>query len=260
LLDFPYGPRLSRDGSEVLFTDQSGQSGNGYSIYVRKTDGSLPVRIASGGFGTDLSPDGKWALVVLPGDPGARIRIVPTGPGQARALHWDGFQPAWGHWTPDGHHILMRASQGDHGSGVYLTDSDGSAPKFLGPRGEWPGIAPDGDTYIPLVDGKSVLKSISQDTIKAIPQVTDLDQEEFASAWASDAQHVFCQLATATGVDIYKLDLTDGRRQLWQTIKPKDQIGLTPMNAPVAITPDGRWMAFTYTVQLTQLYRSDTLK
>ncbi len=260
LLDFPYGPRLSRDGSEVLFTDQSGQSGNGYSIYVRKTDGSLPVRIASGGFGTDLSPDGKWALVVLPGDPGARIRIVPTGPGQARALHWDGFQPAWGHWTPDGHHILMRASQGDHGSGVYLTDSDGSAPKFLGPRGEWPGIAPDGDTYIPLVDGKSVLKSISQDTIKAIPQVNDLDQEEFASAWASDAQHVFCQLATATGVDIYKLDLTDGRRQLWQTIKPKDQIGLTPMNAPVAISPDGRWMAFTYTVQLTQLYRSDTLK
>lgn len=33
-LDNPYGPRLSHDGSEVLFTDQSEIAGNTYSVYV----------------------------------------------------------------------------------------------------------------------------------------------------------------------------------------------------------------------------------
>jgi hypothetical protein len=31
-----------------------------------------------------------------------------------------------------------------------------------------------------------------------------------------------------------------------QTIKPKDQMGLRPMFNPVAITPDGKWMACTF--------------
>jgi hypothetical protein len=32
------------------------------------------------------------------------------------------------------------------------------------------------------------------------------------------------------------------------------------MVTPVSMTPDGRWIAFTYKTQLGQLYRSDTLK
>jgi hypothetical protein len=43
-------------------------------------------------------------------------------------------------------------------------------------------------------------------------------------------------------------------------IKPKDQVGLNPLSAPIAITPDGRWMAYHYGTQLGQLYRSDNLK
>jgi Tol biopolymer transport system component len=65
-LDNAYGPRISHDGSEILFTDQSGQAGHDYSVYVRKTDGSPAIRIGSGGFGTDLSADGKSAIIVLP--------------------------------------------------------------------------------------------------------------------------------------------------------------------------------------------------
>ena len=106
-LDHPYGPRFSWDGSEVLFTDLSEHAGSGYSVYVRKTDRSPAVRIAEGGFATDLTPDGKWALVLLPGDPAARLQIVPVGPGQTRAFHWKGSQPLWAWWFPDGQQILL---------------------------------------------------------------------------------------------------------------------------------------------------------
>ena len=102
-LSYSWGPQLSGDGSEVLFTDLSEESGNNYSVYVRKTDGSPAVRLGGGGYASDITLDGKWALVVLPDDPAARLQIVPVGPGQAHVLHWDGIQPRWAEWFPDGH-------------------------------------------------------------------------------------------------------------------------------------------------------------
>lgn len=88
----------------------------------------------------------------------------------------------------------------------------------------------------------------------------DSREEQFPIAWAGDAQHIFTQELNATSATIYKVDLGTGRSELWQTIKPKDQVGLRQMNNAVAITPDGRWMAYQYGTQIGQLYVSDTLK
>jgi hypothetical protein len=256
-LSYSYGPRLSRDGSEVLFTDLSEESGNDYSVYVRKSDGSPAIRLTGGGYGTDISPDGKWAIVLLPDDPAHRLQIVPVGPGQARALQWDGMKPRWAQWFPDGHRILLIASQSGEQS-VYLTDVDGSTPKRLSP-GDAPyaAVAPDGQSFISTVDREAfVIRSLSDGSSKPIPGIQDGEQP---IGWA-DSKHVFVQPPTATGQNIYKLDIESGRRELWQAITPKDATGLRPMNVPIAITPDGRWMAFGWRTQLGQLYSSDTLK
>ena len=256
-LSYSWGPRLSKDGSEVLFTDLSEQSGNDYSVYVRKSDGSPAVRIAGGGYASDISPDGKWALVQLPDDPAKRIQIVPVGPGQARALHWDGMQPRWAEWLPDGKHILMVASQSGQAEAVYLTDINGSTPKQLSPGNiSWGAVAPDGQSFIIEQNGSVAVHSISEGTSKPIPGIL---VTEGPVGWA-DSKHVFVQTVIASGLDIYKVDIESGRRELWQTITPKDAVGLRPMNVPIGITADGRWMAFGYRTQLGQLYRSDTLK
>jgi hypothetical protein len=70
----------------------------------------------------------------------------------------------------------------------------------------------------------------------------------------------FVQATTAAGLNIYRLEVDSGKRELWQTITPKDATGLRPMNVRTAITPEERWMAFVCRTQLGQLYRSDTLK
>ncbi|HKS75818.1 MAG TPA: protein kinase [Terriglobales bacterium] len=259
-LDFSYGPRISEDGSLILFTDESGNSGNGYSVYVRKTDGSPATRIGTGGFGTDITPDGKWALIVMPGDPAARVQIVPVGAGQPRVLHWDGFQPAWAHFYSDDQHIIMRGNESAHGPGVYIADTSGSPPKFLVDAKDWPWIAPDGKSYIAVVNGKPTVKTLGQEGGKEIPISDKIGKDELAFAWAPDSQHIFIFGEVQGGIQIYRVDLQAGTPELWQTIKPKEQIGLVPMNAPPAITPDGRWMVFTYTAVRSQLYRSDTLK
>lgn len=256
-LSYSWGPRLSRDGSEMLFTDLSEESGNDYSVYVRKNDGSPAVRLTGGGYATDITPDGKWAMVILPDDPAARLQIVPVGPGQARVLHWDGIQPRWAEWFPDGHRILLLASQSGQAEAVYLTDVDGSTPKQLSPGAPpWGAVAPDEQSFIVNQNGGFVLRSMSDGNSKPIPGI---QAEEFPIGWA-DSKHVFVQATISTGLRIYKVDVESGRRELWQTITPKDATGLRPMNTPTTITPDGRWMAFGCRTQLGQLYRSDTLK
>jgi hypothetical protein len=249
---------LSHDGSEVLFTDQSGQGGHDYSVYVRKSDGSPAVRIGGGGFGTDLSADGQWALVSLPGDPAGRVQIVPVGPGQARVFHWDGIEPLWADWFPDGQHILLRASQSGQARGLYITDVNGSAPKLMSPESTYlEGVSPDGHSLMVLHNGAWVIQSAEENSTKP---VSGMQPGEFPIAWASDSKHVFTRIVSATGLTVYKVDLDSGRRELWQVVEPKDQVGLRPMVSPMAITSDGRWIAFAYSTQLGQLYRSDTLK
>jgi eukaryotic-like serine/threonine-protein kinase len=257
-LSYSWGPRISQDGTEILFTDLSEQSGNNYSVYVRKSDGSPAVRVAGGGYGTDISPDGKWALVLLPDDPAARVQLVPVGAGQARMLHWDGLQPRWAQWLPDGQHILLSASNSSQMEATYLTDVNGSTPKQLQTgRVPWSSVAPGSSSFVTFLNGAWVVRSISDNNSKA---VAGIQVGEIPIAWASDPRHLFVQATTASGLSIYKVDVESGQRELWRTVTPKEQVGLRPMNIPTAITPDGRWMAFTYRTQLGQLYSSENLK
>ena len=263
-LDNAYGPRISHDGSEILFTDQSGQGGHDYSVYVRKTDGSPAVRIGSGGFGTDISADGKSAIIMLPGDPTGNIQIVPVGPGQAQTLHWDGVLPLWAYWHPNGQQIVVAATKTNGDGAVFLVDRKGSAPKDLSAdRSLGPGLAvglgasPDGHSLIAGRRGAWNVFSLETPVSKPVP---GLEPTERPSAWAGDSQHIFTQTINPTGVTLSKVDLSSGKHEVWQVLKPKDQLGLRPMIFPVGITPDGRWMTFAYGNQLGQLYRSDNLK
>ena len=90
--------------------------------------------------------------------------------------------------------------------------------------------------------------------------IAGIQPGEGPTAWASDSQHVFVQASSATGINIYKVDVDSGKRELWQAIVPKEQRGLRPLTWSAAITPDGRWIAFNYRTTTGQLYRSDTMK
>lgn len=258
-LDFAYNPRISRDGSEVLFTDQTGQSGVQYSVYVRNRDGSPAVRIGENGFGADITPDGKFALLVKADDPQMRLQIVPVGTGEKKVLHWDGIQPIWAEWFPDGEHILLYASDPPGTpAGMYITDTKGATPKLILQRAFGrAGVSPDGAWVACEQDGKRFIQSTTSGESKQLPQ---LSPGQRPIAWGSDRDHIFVQKNESYGVNLARVDLKTGKQEPWQTIKAKDQVGLRPMGNPVAITPDGKWMVYAYTNELDQLYVSDGLK
>jgi tRNA A-37 threonylcarbamoyl transferase component Bud32 len=257
-LDNPYNPRLSRDGTVMMFTDQSALGGNEYSVYARKTDGSPAAKIGGGEFGADLSQDGKWALLLRQDDPGGRIQAVPVGPGQPIVLHWDGIQPNWGAWFPDGNHILFAATEKGVGDGTYMTDRSGAKPKLITKDSFfWPVVSADGRSIIVLHNDKPALLTIGEGTPKPIPE---LKPDELISAWTSDPKVVFVERRTEAGREIDKMNLDTGKRELWQVYKVKDPVGLTPASVPASVTPDGSKMVFGYRKAFSTLYRSDTLK
>jgi Tol biopolymer transport system component len=258
-LDFAYNPRLSADGSQILFTDQTGQSGSQYNVYVRKRDGSPAVRIGENGFGSDITADGKLALMVKADDPQMRVQIVPVGPGEKSVLHWDGVQPIWAQWFHDGEHILLVASSPPgHPVAVYVTDRKGTQPKLIteGAFGR-AGASPDGAWIVYLRGGKTLLQRITGGEPKELPNIP---ATQVPIAWGTDEEHVFIQENHQNEIRIARLDLKTGKIEPWQVIRPRDQIGLRANNNPVAITPDGKSMAYAYGNELDQLYVSDGLK
>lgn len=132
LAGFCAQPQIVARRSEILFTDQTGQGSVQYGVYVRKKDGSPAVRIGENGFGSDITPDGKFALVINADDRQMRIQIVPVGTGDKKILHWEGVQPIWAEWFPEGEHILLFASSPPgNPSGIYVTDRKGTPPKLI---------------------------------------------------------------------------------------------------------------------------------
>jgi Tol biopolymer transport system component len=258
-LDFAYNPRLSADGSQILFTDQTGQSGSQYNVYVRKRDGSPAVRIGENGFGSDITADGRFALLVKADDPQMRVQIVPVGPGEKSVLHWDGVQPIWAQWFHDGEHILLVASSPPgKPAAAYLTDRKGAQPKKISEAGFGrAGASFDGAWVVFLRGGKPMLQRIAGGEPRELPNIP---AAAIPVAWGTDAEHLFMQENQQNEIRIGRLDLKTGKTEQWQVIRPKDQIGLRANNNPVAITPDGKWMAYAYGNELDQLYVSDGLK
>src|SRR5262249_14618714 len=109
-LDWSLAGDLSPDGRTLLFTESGEGGGEGYSIYIRKTDGSPAVRLATGSAAA-LSPDGKTALGIAHATSKPQVIVFPTGAGEARTLSHEGIDVQRVEWMPDGKTLFLTAAE-----------------------------------------------------------------------------------------------------------------------------------------------------
>ncbi|HSD66686.1 MAG TPA: winged helix-turn-helix domain-containing protein [Vicinamibacteria bacterium] len=129
-LDFSAVEGISPDGKTVLFFESGQGGGPGYASFLRRTDGSVPVRVGSGR-ALDLSPDGKWVLSVAVGRPD-RLDLTPTGPGENRTIRLPGVvahEDAG--FVGDGRRIYVTGRDGAGRRATWLTDLAGASPRRL---------------------------------------------------------------------------------------------------------------------------------
>jgi serine/threonine protein kinase len=249
-LDWSIGRRLTDDGKRLMF-DESGDAPGGQSwIYLRETDGSPPQRLGQCAYG-DLSPDGKWVAAVS-SDFSDHVSIIPTGAGQERTFEVQNKKPFWVWWVPNGKQLLLRAAAPGEALRGYVFDLDTAVLRPITPEGVRltgpsspdgkfvAGIEADGTTWLFPIGGGS-------------PRPIAVQAPEAVRGWSSDSKAVYVASVGETAANVYRVEIDTGKRSLFTILSPSDKAGLTYM-ALCCVTPDGKFYAYSYNRQISDLF------
>ena len=249
---------VSRDGKKVLFEEEGEGGGPNYTVFLRDTDGSPPVRIGEGR-GEAISPDSKW-VITQPVDDGRPLQLVPTGAGQARALTHDGVRYTGVRYLPDGKHLLATGLEPGHGARDYLIDTNTGDSKPLTPEGVvGDNISPDGKTTIVLgPDDKWGLFPLDGSGFRPIEGL----QSGFAPlGWTPDGASIYVMQITGDHRyrKVFRMNLASGKMDLWKTLGDGISSGVSAV-AGAMFAKDANAYAYQWSQVLCQAYLVRGLK
>jgi Tol biopolymer transport system component len=252
---------LSRDGRTLLFTESGkGASSPHQDAYIRRLDGSEPVLLGVGD-PRALSPDGKWAIVVLNTVPPV-LELLPTGAGEKRSLPpGDVAEYRYANWLPDSRRIFFTGVSADGRPRVYLQAADGGPPEPL--------TQPDVASGLPVSEDGRLLTVRMPDRTwrlldvalrKPLP-LPGVDPADFPIRFTADGKGLFVERPVpgqaATAVD--RVELETGRREPVRRIVPGDPVGIEKIGG-IRITPEGSAYVYTLSRCTSDLYLVEGLR
>jgi Tol biopolymer transport system component len=259
-LEWSYGPILSPDGKTTVFTEQGEAGGPGYAVYLRKLDGSAPVRLGEGA-ALAISPDGKWVLTDRIRSTPTQIVLLPTGAGEPKPFPKDEIEHGsgpFGAFLPDGKRIVFVGHEPGRPSRVFVQGLAGGAAKPVTPEGvaAWV-LSPDGASLVTQTPEGLALTPLEGGPSRPIPGVAPGDRP---LRFTADGRSLFLRSGTREfPARVFRLDVSTGRREVWKELMPGDPAGITTLSA-AAISEDGKTVLFIYARALSDLYLADGLK
>ncbi len=251
---------LSSDGKVLLSTESGTGGGEAGAVYRRAMDGSPAVRLGEGQ-ALALSPDGKWALELLPT---SQVALLPTGAGEARPLPGGEIVFRSGAFFPDGKRVLLTGNEPGHGNRLWVQDISGGKPRPLTSEGVFFPVAtnpisPDGKLIAALgPDRICSLYAVEEGTTSRPRPIPGAAPREPALRWSRDGRSLFVRKA-GSPASVYRLDLSSGRRELWKEFQPAEPLGSGQVTNIVP-TPDGQSWAYTYYRYFSDLFLLEGLK
>ncbi len=261
-LEWSYSPFLSEDASTAVFTEQGEAGGQGYSVYLRKLDGSAAVRLGSGQ-ALAISPDGKWVLASqIQTTPGTTV-LLPTGAGQPKTFPKDSIDRSsgtFGAFLPDGKRILFNGNEAGKPPRAYIQNLEGGAARPVTPEGvTGQAVSPDGRFLLTETAGQGFGLAPLEGGGPSVP-IRGLEPNDDPLRWTADGRSLFVG-SGRVGIPgrVFRLDLATGRRELWKEFTPGDPTGITGFG-PASISADGSTILFGYGQRLSDLYVVEGLR
>ncbi len=258
--DRSYVRDMSADGKTILFDETGEGGGPNYSVFLRRLDGSPPVRLGDGQ-GIALSPDGKWALVRISD---GSIQAVPTGAGETHPIRAGAVSPLIGAagWFPDGKRVFTAAGQSAGERRVFVMDFPSGQPRQLSSEILPP--TPGRRIVVMMPDGKSIalLSTASGNCVLQPVEGGDPRTIPCPSGWVGGVSRDGKTWYVREGgipAKLYHVDILSGRKQLWKEVEPPDAAGTYRMDN-FLVTPDGKTYAYTYRRILSDLYLVEGLR
>lgn len=256
-LDSPWLIDLSRDGRWVLFSEAGQGAGAEGAAYLRNTDGSPAVRLATGR-ALALSPDTRWAVCSSGTGAVPYVDIVPTGAGDVRRLPENGLRYVGARWHPTANAIVASAFEEGRQTRLYLVElASGRATPFT-PEGvqNWV-LAPDGSAA--AATGPSPDIRLYPVDGSAPQEVPGLSGREVPVGWIRDGLLILRPVGDDSQLgQIHLVDSRSGRQRPWASVLPRDRAGILNMGVFCA-TPDGSALAYTWHLALSNLYVAEGL-
>jgi eukaryotic-like serine/threonine-protein kinase len=249
---------ISRDGTKVLFEEEAEGGGPNYTVFLRDTDGSPPVRIGEGVAGA-ISPDKKW-LITRPLKVGA-LSLVPSGAGESRQLTHDNVTYTEVLYFPDGKRLIAAGIEPGHGARDYLIDVSTGDSKPLTPEGVV-GIALSPDARKVAVtgpDGKLGIWELDGGGMRPIP---GLDATYAIDGWSPDGTSLYVASRlrrTNITAKVYRVNIATGKMEFWKEFGTNLPTGGSGVGPPL-FSSDGRAYAYVYSQTLSEAYVVKGLK
>lgn len=248
---------VSRDGLWVYFEESGEPAGPNYAVGIRKADGSLPIRLGDGA-GGGLSPDGKWALAVIPSAP-PQLVMYPIGPGQPVEVHLPGIDRIVNpRFLADGKHIFFSGAQTGRPRRTFVVETSGEGLRPVTPEGQ--------SANVPSPDGKYVVSRLSDTSLELLPldggeprPVSGVQPLEVVAQWSEDGRGIYVYSRAEVPLHVFRLDIATGKRQLVQTLAPVDRDGVVSV-APIAMNPGLTAFAYSYDQILSTMYQISGLR
>jgi Tol biopolymer transport system component len=257
-LDWSYPDDLSADGTTLLFEEQGEGGGPGYSVYLRGTDGTAPVRLGSGR-ALALSPDGRWALT-RPLDRRGQLVLLPTGAGERRTVDTGSITVLFGVFSSDGEQIFVYGSEEGHEPALYVMDLEDGEPQPITPEGVNPvGVSISSDNRFvtaAILNGPILLYPLDGGEPRPL---TGLEPGEIPFAWGPGSRFLYVARPRESSARVFRLDLESGEREFWREIAPTERAGLIDVG-PLLLSRDGQSYVYSYRRVLSTLYLAENLR
>ncbi len=247
---------ISADGKTIVFVELSYGKDRNPPIYLRSTDGSPAVHLGDGSRPM-LSPDGKWVACIVSNGSKTNLTLLPTGPGEARAIGAADMHYERVEWFPDGQRLLVTGNAPGRPVRSFVQDLNGGKPVPIASEGT-PAtrVSPDGKYVTVIIGEKLNLIPLAG----GMPNpVASLEPGESVIRWSADGRFLFLrQSHEPSSLEIERLDISTGRKQTWRELKTPDPVGV--QIGEIVMTPDGNAYAYSFRRDISTLYLAKGLK
>jgi hypothetical protein len=260
---------ISRDGRTLLSTMVDSKNPN-YEVLLRPMEAGSAVTIGAGR-AQDLSPDGRWALSILPSAP-RRVMLLPTGAGESRQLDIGSLDPTVAVFVPPGSLTVAVVGVRNAVPGIAIVDLrsgkriDLALPmlmgRVLGGRRFMPTYAsPDGSLLaIATDDGKVLAWKLTPGPATEPREIASLADNEVFAGWTTDPSKVYVAVWDGLKVHADSLDIANGRRTTVRTVTIDDGAGMLMTAPDLLLSADAKTYVVGYTRMLSTLYLVTGLK
>jgi eukaryotic-like serine/threonine-protein kinase len=249
---------VSSDGKALFSAFQTSPTPKGeqqpYWVVLRSVDGS-PAQVLGTGNPLDLSRDGRWALVSSLDN--KTLTALPTGGGQPRAIATHGLEIFGARWIPGKPNevLAMGRTPGVDAFRLFRLPADGSEPVLVSetPVTGWSHLQVSTDGLWAAAgteDLRVVIISLRDGATFPVPRTP---QRTTPWSWSPEGHLWVTEEDRRGATRLLRIEPHTGDVLEERTVGPADLGGASNIGT-LAMTPDGKKLAFTYERSVSSLF------